>query len=123
MNQCTKIRDVLEQKGEYSGWFYLPPQPWLLDTEGIFVKRDKDADPASDEHIPEVVTRNNWEPALDAAGIEDIIFNANQQVDDPSLEHLLAALIFYVDNDAFLDFSKFSTLRSAHQFVRTSQLS
>jgi hypothetical protein len=84
----------------------LPAKPWTLGTKGIFVKKDKDADPDSEGRIPDIVKQNGWEPTLDAAGIEDIIYNVEDQVDDPTDEQLFQAFIFYIANDAFIDFSE-----------------
>src|SRR6476469_1487810 len=106
MNGFVRIRDVLVQQDEYGGWLYLTASPWSLETQGVFVKEDKDADPNSDAHVPDIVKRNGWAEVLDAASIEDIVLNAKVQIAEPSEEDLFEAFNFYVDNDAFMDFMK-----------------
>lgn len=105
MNDLVTIRQILNQENEYAGWLYLPPRPWTLDTKGIFVKKYKDADPESNDHIPGFIVADGWDVVLDAAGIEDVIYNAEDQISDPTEEQLFRAFMFYVDNDAFIDFS------------------
>ncbi|WBS02557.1 hypothetical protein OU994_30690 [Pseudoduganella sp. SL102] len=104
MSERVKIRDILLQKNEYSGWFYLPPKPWSLDTEGVLVEEDKDADPDSEDHIPDFVKKEGWVETLDAAGIEDIVSNAEAQIEDPTVTDLFDAFNFYIDNGAFIEF-------------------
>jgi hypothetical protein len=104
MSDEVTLSDVLSGKEAYKGWLYLPPRPWSLETKGIFVYKDKDSDPDSDDHIPAVVKNEGWEETLDAAGIEDIVFNAREQIDAPTLNDLLEAFVFYIDNDAFIEF-------------------
>jgi hypothetical protein len=104
MDKLVSIRDVLSKTDVYDGWLYLPQKPWNLDTKGIFVKSDKNADPDSDDHIPKIVKENNWKVTLDSEGIEDIIYNAEDQLGNPSIDQLFEAFLFYVENDAFIEF-------------------
>ena len=104
MTQLVFVRDILLKKAIYDGWLYLPSKPWSLDTQGVFVKSDKNADPSSDAHIPEIVRKNNWKVTLDSEGIEDIISNAEDQLANPTIENLFEAFLFYIDNDAFIGF-------------------
>lgn len=97
------IREVLEEKDAFSGWLYLSPKTWTLDTEGIFIADDIDADPAA-PFPPAILAPCNLQEALDAAGIEDIISNAKDQLDSPTIDQLFEAFLFYVENDAFMDF-------------------
>jgi hypothetical protein len=103
MGVLVTIREILEGREPFSGWLYLPPPPWSLDTNGIFVEFDKDADP-DDDQIPELVKTNKWIEVLDAASIEDIVSNAKQQLGSPSIDQLFKAFEFYLDRDAFVVF-------------------
>lgn len=77
--------------------------PWTLDTEGIFSEDTKGAD--TDENTaPVIATQPGWQVTLDSATIEDIVINAHDQVDEPSVMQLLDAFVFYVENDAFILF-------------------
>jgi hypothetical protein len=106
MDKLLTIGEVLKQNQEYAGWFYLPNQPWNLQTKGVFVRRDKDADPNDESHIPKIAKENSWIPTLDAPCIEDIIFNAEDQIEHPTEDDLFRAFIFYFENDAFIDFNE-----------------
>lgn len=44
---------------------------------------------------------DEWQVTVDAATIEDIIDNAQQQISGASLDDLFAAFTFYIENDAF----------------------
>jgi hypothetical protein len=99
-----KLRDVLSGKSRHDGWLYMPSRPWGLDTECVFVQSDKDAEPGSKEHLPDSVVSGGWQPILDSESIEDIIFNAEDQLGSPTMNQLLNAFLYYVENDAFLEF-------------------
>jgi hypothetical protein len=99
------MREVLEQAAVFDGWLFLPQQPWTLDTVGIFIKEDRDADP-SDPFPPAILAPCGLQVALDAAGIEDVIENAKDQLGAPRIDQLFAAFQFYIENDAFLEFDK-----------------
>ena len=82
----------------------MPPKPWSLDTKGVFVIIDENIDPNSEGHIPEIVKVNGWVETLDVNSIEDVIDNAKAQLIVPSLDDLFEAFVFYIDNDAFIQF-------------------
>lgn len=108
------IHDVLlHPEKNPATWFYLPPNSheWNLNTNGIFSLDSSDFPPDSDDfppdsddYLPEQAKKNGWIATLDSAIIEDVIDYANDQIDNPSLDQLLEAFIFYYENDAFLDF-------------------
>ncbi|MBN3815647.1 hypothetical protein G3N57_03095 [Paraburkholderia sp. Se-20369] len=96
----VSLKHILETPGDFSGWLYLPQMPWTLDTEGAFALENT-TDP--DEHVvPDIAKQPGWRITLNGATIEDIVINAHDQVDDPSLSQLLDAFVFYVENDAFI---------------------
>ncbi len=99
----VNIRETLDKGNVFSGWLYLPKQPWSLDTQGIFLKEDKDADP-SDPFPPVILDACQLSETLDAAGIEDVISNAQLQINNPTTEDLFKAFLFYMENDAFIEF-------------------
>jgi len=105
MDDPVTIRDMLNGERAFAGWLYLPPQPWTPETRGLFVKRDKDADPAADDLLPDLARTQRWGAVLEAADVEDIVCNVREQVDNPSDDLLFDAFVFYVDNDAFVDLS------------------
>ena len=102
---AVTIREVLEQKGSLFGWLYLPNKPWKLETQGLFIQEDKDSDP-SDPFPPTIIDSCHLSEVLDAAGIEDIIANAEAQIEKPTVDDLYMAFLFYVENDAFIEFKK-----------------
>lgn len=100
---AVTIREAFEKNGEFSEWFYLPRQPWTLETEGLFIQEDIDAEPAA-PFPPAFLGPCNLQDTVDAAGMEDIITNAKNQLSTPSIEQLFEAFQFYIENDAFIEF-------------------
>jgi len=107
MSTSTQVtlREVLLQQAEYRGWLYLPDSPLSLDTLGYFVQFNKDEDPTDEGQLPEQVRSLSLRETIDAPTVEDIVINARQQLGSPSLEQLLQALVYYVENDAFMRFA------------------
>lgn len=108
--KLVSIRDVLfNVEANPGGWFYLPPnmEEWTLDTLGVFSLDSRDFPPDSDEYLPVQAKENGWIETLDNGTIEEIVENAQIQSGNNLLsdEQLFAAFVFYVENDAFIDFS------------------
>ncbi|UXU89423.1 DUF7716 domain-containing protein [Burkholderia sp. S-53] len=99
----VSLKHILEHPGDFSGWLCLPPMPWTLETEGIFSEDTKDAD-TDEDTAPVIATQPGWQVTLDSATIEDIVINAHDQIDEPTLAQLFDAFVFYVENDAFILF-------------------
>lgn len=97
----ASLKHILERPGDFAGWLYLPPMPWTLDTEGVFSEDTMDAD---DDAVSAIANQPGWRITLDSATIEDIVINAHDQVDEPTVGQLLDAFVFYVENDAFILF-------------------
>ncbi|KVU73227.1 hypothetical protein WK73_17190 [Burkholderia ubonensis] len=95
----VSLKRILEQPGDLSGWLYLPPTPWTLDTVGAFAPDTTDPD---EDTVPDIAKQPGWRITLDSATIEDIVINAHEQVDDPGILQLFDAFVYYVENDAFI---------------------
>ncbi|OMG72256.1 DUF7716 domain-containing protein [Burkholderia ubonensis] len=95
----VSLKRILEQPGDFSGRLYLPPAPWTLDTVGAFAPDTTDPD---EDTVPDIAKQPGWRITLNSATIEDIVINAHEQVDDPSILQLFDAFVFYVENDAFI---------------------
>jgi len=95
----ASLQHILEHPGDFSGWLCLPPTPWTLDTEGEFAD---DADHAEGTTPPAAAPYPDWRVTLNSATIEDIVINAHDQVDEPSIAQLFDAFVFYVDNEEFI---------------------
>jgi len=65
----------------------------------VFAPDTKDADEGD---IPEAATHNDWMVTLDSGTIEDIVANACDQVNEPTLDQLFEAFVFYYENDGFI---------------------
>ncbi|UTV55203.1 DUF7716 domain-containing protein [Burkholderia arboris] len=98
---AVPLHHILERPGDFSGWLYLPPMPWALDTEGAF---SDDTDGDADAAVPAIARQPGWRVTLDGATIEDIVINAHDQIDEPSMAQLFDAFVFYIENDAFILF-------------------
>ncbi|KAG8150169.1 DUF7716 domain-containing protein [Burkholderia catarinensis] len=97
----VSLKHILEHPGDFSGWLYLPPMPWTLDTEGAF---SEDTEDDEDVSAPAVARQSGWQITLDSATIDDIVINAHDQIDEPSMVQLFDAFVFYIENDAFILF-------------------
>ncbi|AFQ49445.1 hypothetical protein PI86_11720 [Burkholderia sp. A9] len=97
----VSLKHILERPGDFSGWLCLPPMPWTLDTAGAFAEDDRDADA---DTPPAIATQPGWRVTLASTTIEDIVINAHDQVDEPSVAQLFDAFVFYVENDEFILF-------------------
>ncbi|WP_300630399.1 hypothetical protein [Pseudomonas sp.] len=101
------IREVLQNIARMpDNWFYLPATQWTLDTRGAFSLDSKDFAPDSTDYLPPQVLSDGWVATLEKAMIEDVIFNADQQLPHPSLESYFKAFEFFYQNDAFLEFQQ-----------------
>ncbi|VWC02873.1 hypothetical protein BLA14095_04846 [Burkholderia lata] len=96
----VSLKHILERPGDFSGWLYLPPMPWTPDTAGVFSDDAGDDDVA----VPAIARESGWKLTLGSATIEDIVINAHDQIDEPSMVQLFDAFVFYVENDAFILF-------------------
>ncbi|MCC8423197.1 DUF7716 domain-containing protein [Photorhabdus thracensis] len=105
--KLVSISDVLSTpENNSSEWFCLPPDQnsWTLETEGVFSLSSADFPPDSDDYLPKQVKENGWIEVLDGGTIEEVVANTKAQLDNPSLNDLLKAFIFYFENDAFMEF-------------------
>ncbi|HEM8493985.1 hypothetical protein DN581_25700 [Burkholderia multivorans] len=92
----VSLKQVFEHPGDFTGWLYLPPTPWTFDTEGGFVED------AKDDAVSIAATRPGWQITLNSTTIEEIVINAHDQVDEPSIAQLFDAFVFYLENDEFI---------------------
>jgi len=99
-DNTVSIRNILEEPTKFSGWLYFPLPPWTLETQGVFAPYTKDAGESS---VPEIAKRSGWEITLDSDCIEDIVDNASDQIENPTVDQLFEAFVFYFNNDAFID--------------------
>lgn len=95
----ASLKHILEHPGDFSGWLCLPSMPWTLDTEGAFIE---DAQQAEVDTPSATAPHPGLRVTLNSATIEDIVINAHDQVDEPSVTQLFDAFVYYVDNDAFI---------------------
>ncbi|EKS9799460.1 MULTISPECIES: DUF7716 domain-containing protein [Burkholderia] len=95
----ASLKQILEHPGDFSGWLCLPSMPWALDTEGAFIE---DGHQAEVDTPPATAPHPGWRVTLNSATIEDIVINAHDQVDEPSVAQLFDAFVYYVDNDEFI---------------------
>lgn len=100
-----RLQEVLQDIAHMpDSWLYLPAAEWTLDTRGAFSLDSRDFAPDSTGYLPAQVFSDGWVPTLDKAMIEDVIFNADQQLPQASLESYLKAFEYFYQNDAFIEF-------------------
>ncbi|MCA5005241.1 DUF7716 domain-containing protein [Sphingobacterium bovistauri] len=98
-----KIYAVLvDTENNPEGWLYLPNSSnnWNLETIGIFVNDEF----SEEEEQTQELLDNGWIETLEAAMIEDVVYNAKEQKEDATPDELLEAFIYYFENDAFKEF-------------------
>jgi len=103
MTQKQTIRDVFGQLGSFP-WnhvVYLPPGTPTLDTECVVLDPD-DGDP--DQDVPEQAADLGFEEGLGIDDIRSIQENAQLQGRKPSDDEMLQAFVYYLQNDAFIEF-------------------
>lgn len=103
MTQQQTIRAVFGQLDSlpWNYAVYLPPGTPTLDTNCIVLDPD-DVDP--DQNIPEDAVDLGFEEGLGIADIRSIQENAQLQGRKPSADEMLRAFVYYLQNDAFIEF-------------------
>ncbi|PRG17775.1 DUF7716 domain-containing protein [Burkholderia multivorans] len=96
VSTAVSLKRVLEYPGDFSGWLCLPPMPWTPDTEGEFIEDSRQAE--ADVTAP----HPGWRVTLNSTTIEEIVINAHDQVDEPSIAQLFDAFVVYLENDEFI---------------------
>jgi hypothetical protein len=100
--KIMKLSDLLSGVEDLSwkGYLYLPKsEAWDLNTSCAIV--DNEEDELSNKKF---IEDRNLKYALGIASVRGIVSNASSQKDDIELVDLLKALLFYYDNDAFIEF-------------------
>lgn len=81
---------------------YLPPGSFSVDTVCLVLDPD-DVDP--DEELPEEARNAGYRAGLGIDDIRSIRENARQQGRAPTDEEMVRAFDYYLQNDAFIEFS------------------
>ncbi len=76
---------------------------WNLQTICAILEVDRFDD---GEHPPRFARQHALSRVLSMDQIQDIVSNAQQQIDEPNVEQLFSAFLFYVHRDAFINFGK-----------------
>jgi hypothetical protein len=102
MNQLLTLREVLSNDElPYDHHLCLPAETeWNAETRCAIVESDEINDP--DQHplaVAHELTRT-----IGTNEVLDILINAREQLPKADFDKLLDALLFYCDNDAFIDF-------------------
>lgn len=101
------IKEVLiSPEKNPDGWLYLPSdsKKWNLTTFGEFLVEDIDSDPEEIERKRIAIKDKGLIETIDNVTIEDIVLNANTQLDSSTPTQLFAAFSFYYNNDSFIVF-------------------
>lgn len=97
------LRAILKQPEEYTGWLYMKPGVWTLDTMGFFYDADLDLPPANEAAVRAQFEADGWVITLSNEDIEDAIDNTCAQIEQPSEAELLEAVRYFYDHDAFIE--------------------
>lgn len=99
------LRDLLLEASElpWNYSLYLPfDQAWLLSTPCAIL----DPDTCGESGLPDRARELGFEYALGMQQIHAVIRNAQSQRREIAPSDLLAALLYYYDNDAYIDFER-----------------
>ncbi len=104
MTQKRRLRDVFRELGNlpWNHVVYLPLGTPTLNTECVVLDPD---DAVPDQDIPREAADLNFEEGLGMDDIRSIRENAHLQGKRPSENEMLQALVYYLENDAFLDWT------------------
>ncbi|MET3118841.1 hypothetical protein AAKU64_003076 [Undibacterium sp. GrIS 1.8] len=103
MNHTISIKDILTNPENFDGWLYLPTGDLALGTNCFVLKQNLDADPDWNEQLKHQLIVQGWKPIIPNEEVEDVIENTKAQIDNPTLEQLFKAFVFYCENDAFME--------------------
>jgi hypothetical protein len=92
---------ILENPGHFDGWLYLPSEPWSMTTKGFFYSIDINLSPDEEQKIRGGYENEGWKSTLSGDDVEDLVHNCQEQIENPTVEQLLEAFIFFYKNDAF----------------------
>lgn len=100
----TNLGEVLSNPDDFS-WrhsLFMPPdRPWTLETPVLVEDGD---DVEEDEDLPRSVVERKFRYVLTMQSVQDIVVNARLQKPSANLAELLAAFVYYFENDAFKAF-------------------
>ena len=105
MERLITLREALSvaDSSRDDAALFLPlREVWSLDTACALLATDPYDD---SEAPPKLAQDHGLGYALSVPQLQDIVSNARQQVAEPTPEQRLAAILFYDDRDAFIDFS------------------
>jgi hypothetical protein len=97
------LRDVFENLESMKGWLYLKSKPWTLNSDCLFYVQDLNLSDDEQKQKKEQLRSLGWVSTLPKEDIEDIVLNTKEQKDDASPNDFLKAFIFYIENDAFIE--------------------
>lgn len=96
----TSLREVLERAAtlpwDRALYVGAPRSTWTMETSCLILDQDE-VEQDEDYPLPE-----GYQYRLAVPDVQDVVVNARAQRADASLEDLLAALLYYYDNDAFI---------------------
>ncbi|KAI9133240.1 hypothetical protein [Acaryochloris sp. CCMEE 5410] len=101
-----QLRDVLcnSEAFPWKAALYLPKNgDWQLSSVCAVLIRNQDREDIDEE--PKFAVVNDLRYVLQFSDVQGIVCNAKQQLPNANEDELFRAFEFYVDNDAFIDFS------------------
>jgi hypothetical protein len=104
MNKVLTLGEVLEigEDLPFRHFLFLPLKVgWKATTPCGILDADELDDP--DQHP--IALERSLSSVIGTNEVQDIVVNARTQLPNATVDQLLTAFLFYIDNDAFIDFS------------------
>lgn len=111
-SDLSTLREVLKgiMVASTRCWLYLPEdEEWTLDSRAVVLESEEVSPGHEDDPnagIPALAIQNKLVQVLPVGTVQDVVTNAREQRPKAAEGDLLTALLYYYDNDAFIDFPK-----------------
>ncbi|GKT02067.1 hypothetical protein AVKW3434_21780 [Acidovorax sp. SUPP3434] len=107
MKNLIELKDALASIENQNGWLYCKKNKELKEnSEVFFYIADLNLSPDEEKAVRHGYSTEGFYPYLTKEDIEDVIENLNEQLEKPSTKDYINALIFFHENDAFIECMK-----------------
>ncbi|MDA8453805.1 hypothetical protein M4R22_03410 [Acidovorax sp. GBBC 3334] len=107
MKNTVTFKQAIEDIEENEGWLYCnTTEKPDENSAAFFYKADLELSPAEEKETRDEFKKSGFQPYLTKEDIEDVIFNLEEQVENPTFNEKLKAIRYFHENDAFIEMDK-----------------
>ncbi|SDE76396.1 hypothetical protein SAMN05192589_1334 [Paracidovorax valerianellae] len=104
MKNLIELKHAIKSIEKQNGWLYTKESEKLKEnSEVFFYTADLNLAPDEEKTIRKKYAEEGFFPYLTKEDIEDIIENLTEQAENPSINDYIKAIIFFHENDAFIE--------------------